>query len=78
MKKSKSRPLGAELLAWNRETRELADKTAQFEKKLEQLAERLHELDGPTLARIEGQFDLLLKIFPPDRPAPKADDPAKS
>lgn len=79
MRKCKSRALSkAEVVAWKRRTRELADKTAQLVKTSERLVERLHELDGPALARLAAHMDLMHKIFQPERSAPLGDDAAES
>ena len=56
-----------------------------FDEACKRAAERVGEMDEATLAQLAGlkrftpeQIDLLLKIYPPDRPAPKGDDAAKS
>lgn len=57
-----------------------------FDEACKRAAEHIGELDEKTLATLAGpikrytpeQIDLLLKIFPPDRPAPKGDDSAES
>jgi len=56
-----------------------------FDEACKRAAERVGDLDEATLAQLAGpkrftpeQIDLLLKIFPPDRLAPKGDDAAES